>query len=92
MIRNLSVYTILQHSADTRLPATWTASQRTQLVEETIDALGLRHVCHSVVGDELIRGISGGERRRVNIAIELVTAPSILFLDEVCKSKVAVIM
>ena len=34
------------------------------------------------IGDERERGISGGQRKRVNIAIELVTLPKILFLDE----------
>jgi len=34
------------------------------------------------VGNELIRGISGGEKKRACIAMELITAPSVLFLDE----------
>jgi ABC-type multidrug transport system ATPase subunit len=92
MIRNLPVHTNIQHSADTRLPASWTSRQRRQLVEESLDALGLRHVRNSVVGDELVRGISGGERRRVSIAIELVSAPSILFLDEVCHKVLIVLI
>jgi len=34
------------------------------------------------VGDEFIRGVSGGERKRVNIGMELIKSPPILFLDE----------
>ena len=34
------------------------------------------------VGNEMIRGISGGEKKRASIAIELITAPTVLFLDE----------
>jgi ABC-type glutathione transport system ATPase component len=34
------------------------------------------------VGNEFIRGVSGGERKRVNIGMELITSPSVLFLDE----------
>jgi ATP-binding cassette subfamily G (WHITE) protein 2 len=34
------------------------------------------------IGTEFIRGVSGGERRRTNIGMELITTPSFLFLDE----------
>ena len=37
---------------------------------------------HELVGDTDVRGISGGQRKRVNIGIELVTDPALLFLDE----------
>ena len=47
-----------------------------------IDALGLRHIAHAPIGDETRRGISGGQRKRVNVGMELVAQPSLLFLDE----------
>jgi len=43
---------------------------------------GIRHVADTVVGGELLRGVSGGEKKRVSIAVELAKGPGILFLDE----------
>lgn len=44
--------------------------------------LGIDHIREKLIGDEKERGISGGERKRVNIAIEMAADPSVLFLDE----------
>lgn len=44
--------------------------------------LGLHEIRHSPIGDESTRGISGGQRKRVNIALEMVADPLVLFLDE----------
>eukprot|EP00455_Lapot_gusevi_P041816 TRINITY_DN4890_c0_g8_i2.p1 TRINITY_DN4890_c0_g8~~TRINITY_DN4890_c0_g8_i2.p1 ORF type:complete len:849 (+),score=265.43 TRINITY_DN4890_c0_g8_i2:115-2661(+) len=82
MLRTLTVHDILQFSADLRLPADWTSEQRSTKVQEVIDFLGMSHVMESVVGDEETRGISGGQRKRVNIGMELVAEPRVLFLDE----------
>ena len=45
-------------------------------VQTVIDRLGLSHVSETRVGDEHTRGLSGGERRRVSIGVQLVNAPS----------------
>jgi ABC-type multidrug transport system ATPase subunit len=45
--------------------------------------LGIAHIAKSRIGTDIVRGISGGEKKRLSIASELLTDPSILFLDEV---------
>lgn len=47
-----------------------------------IDILGLKGCADIRVGNNLIRGISGGERKRTSIGVELLTNPSVIFLDE----------
>ncbi|KAL3844760.1 hypothetical protein ACJIZ3_002163 [Penstemon smallii] len=51
-------------------------------VESLMKELGLSHVASTRVGDEKVRGISGGERRRVSIGVEAIHEPEILILDE----------
>eukprot|EP00002_Diphylleia_rotans_P014241 TRINITY_DN2776_c0_g1_i1.p1 TRINITY_DN2776_c0_g1~~TRINITY_DN2776_c0_g1_i1.p1 ORF type:complete len:894 (+),score=204.72 TRINITY_DN2776_c0_g1_i1:62-2743(+) len=82
MLRMMTVKENLVFSARYRLPSNWTNEQISQRVSEVIDVLGLSHVIYSPIGDERQRGISGGQRKRVNIGMELVADPSILFLDE----------
>ncbi len=53
-----------------------------QLVEETLGNLGLLHIKELKVGNVLNKKISGGQRKRLNIALELIREPSILFVDE----------
>jgi len=48
----------------------------------TLVLLGLWDIRHCLIGDERARGISGGQRKRVNIGMELVADPTVLFLDE----------
>ena len=44
--------------------------------------LGLIKCADTYLGNNLIRGVSGGEKRRTSIGVELLTNPSIIFLDE----------
>src|SRR3990167_8993083 len=53
-----------------------------QKVNEVIKILGLSGCADTRVGNDEQRGISGGERKRTSIGIELITDPSLLFLDE----------
>ena len=52
------------------------------IVERVIDSLDLQGIRNSLVGTVEKRGISGGQRKRVNVGIEMVMEPSLLILDE----------
>lgn len=53
-----------------------------EIVDQTIEELGLKECADTVVGGIFRKGISGGERRRLSIGCVLVTLPSVLILDE----------
>jgi len=72
----------LELSAKLRLPTSISDVERQELVDDIIDSLGLSKVQHTLIGNQVIRGLSGGERKRVSIGVELVSSPSVLFLDE----------
>ncbi|RWW63389.1 hypothetical protein BHE74_00029435 [Ensete ventricosum] len=57
-------------------------ANRVLIVERTIESLGLQAVRNSLVGTVEKRGISGGQRKRVNVGLEMVMEPSLLILDE----------
>jgi energy-coupling factor transporter ATP-binding protein EcfA2 len=82
MIRTLTVRQILTFSAVARLPRSLSMAEKLDVVDSVIAILGLGRIEHQPIGDENMRGISGGQRKRVNIGIELVSAPLALFLDE----------
>jgi ABC-type multidrug transport system ATPase subunit len=52
------------------------------MVNHILDSLGLNECADTYVGGPLIKGISGGQRKRTSVGIELITKPSILLLDE----------
>ncbi|CAG8500570.1 10166_t:CDS:10 [Dentiscutata erythropus] len=76
MLRELTVRDILVHSALMRLPSDMDRAVKKQKVIEVMEFLELSHVMESIIGNEEQRGISGGQRKRVNIGMELVAEPS----------------
>ncbi|GAA0148349.1 ATP-binding cassette [Lithospermum erythrorhizon] len=79
---NLTVEENLWFSANCRLSADLPKPEKVLIVERAIETLGLQAVRSSLVGTVEKRGISGGQRKRVNVGLELVMEPSVLFLDE----------
>ncbi|XP_078269100.1 broad substrate specificity ATP-binding cassette transporter ABCG2-like [Rhinoraja longicauda] len=78
----LTVRENLQFSAALRLSRSIHSKEKRERVDKVIKELGLTNVADSKVGTPFIRGVSGGERKRTNIGLELIIDPSVLFLDE----------
>ncbi|XP_025885858.1 ABC transporter G family member 23 isoform X2 [Solanum lycopersicum] len=77
----LTVKETLMFSAKFRLRG-MSSKEREERVESLMQELDLDHVANNFVGDEEKRGISGGERKRVSIGVDMIHDPSILLLDE----------
>jgi ABC-type multidrug transport system ATPase subunit len=71
----------LTFSARLRLPRSTSDAEIDQIVETFLDDLGLRACCDTVIGGGFLKGISGGEKRRTSIGVELVSRPALIFLD-----------
>lgn len=87
---DLSVYSNVYYSSETRLPASWSAQEKDEHRAAVLHALQLLPHAERIVGlpadmDEGAQqgGLSGGQRKRVSIANELAAAPLVLFGDEV---------
>jgi ABC-type multidrug transport system ATPase subunit/pSer/pThr/pTyr-binding forkhead associated (FHA) protein len=78
----LTVFEAVRYSAQFRLPPDYSDQEIDRRVEETLRDLGLEAVMNLQIGKPEKKVLSGGQRKRVNIALELVTDPVILFLDE----------
>jgi ATP-binding cassette, subfamily G (WHITE), member 1 len=73
----LTVRESMTVAAHLKLPTTVSTLSKAGQVEDLLDVLGL-----SVHGDTITKQLSGGQKKRLSIALELITNPSILFLDE----------
>jgi ABC-type multidrug transport system ATPase subunit len=79
LLRNgISVRQTLRYIAKMRLPADVSKDEREKRIDQTFDMLGLDAKCQA----SDVKKVSGGQRKRVSIASELVSDPPILFLDE----------
>ncbi|MCA9568070.1 MAG: ATP-binding cassette domain-containing protein, partial [Myxococcales bacterium] len=79
----LTVEEALFYAARLRFPAGTSRDEVQAEVDRVLDELDITHIRHSRIGDEVRRGISGGQRKRVNLGQELLTRSTrVLFLDE----------
>jgi ABC-type multidrug transport system ATPase subunit len=79
---DLTVRENLLNAAHFRSPNNWTTNELERFVDDVIEFLDLTEVAHTLIGDEETRGINAGQKKRVNIGLELASLPLILILDE----------
>ncbi|GKV42495.1 hypothetical protein SLEP1_g49891 [Rubroshorea leprosula] len=79
---HLTVEETLAFTALLRLPNTLKKEEKVLHAKAVITKLGLTKCKNSIIGGPFLRGISGGERKRVSIGQEMLINPSLLFLDE----------
>ena len=82
MHADLTVGQALWYAARLRLPVDFSREEIDQRIERVVEQLGLKGTERTRIGSAARRGISGGQRKRVNIAMELLTDPPMLVLDE----------
>ena len=74
---NLTLHDTLQYAAKLRMPDNTSTKERNQRIKEVLDIVGLTGFENS-----FIRQLSGGQRKRASIAVELLADPNLFFLDE----------
>eukprot|EP01083_Nonionella_stella_P081589 224805_1 len=82
MTPQMTVKEMLEFNANFRLSADAGYHYKKSVVRDVMKLLKIQRIRHSLIGDDVNRGISGGQQKRVNIGMELVSQPSVLFLDE----------
>ncbi|CAL4994678.1 unnamed protein product [Urochloa decumbens] len=82
LMSTLSVREAVYYSAQLQLPDTMLASEKRAHADRVIRDMGLGDAMDTRIGGRITKGISGGQRKRVSICIEMLTRPRLLFLDE----------
>lgn len=82
LLPSLTVRETLKFSARLRLPSHMTTAEKNQRAEDVLNKLGLKDCADNLIGSDMIKGVSGGEKRRVSIAVQILTEPRVLLLDE----------
>jgi ABC-type multidrug transport system ATPase subunit/ABC-type multidrug transport system permease subunit len=78
---HLTVRETIQYAAYLRCHKK-TEAQCNSIAEELIKLLKLESCADTIIGNDIVRGVSGGQKRRVTIAVDIVHQPSVIFLDE----------
>jgi ATP-binding cassette subfamily G (WHITE) protein 2 len=90
LMGSMTTYEALKFTAQMKLPSTMTSAEKEERVTQLLDNMGLTRVKDNFMGftgaaarnSGIKRGLSGGERKRASIAIELITYPSTYYHSE----------
>ncbi|KAJ8775242.1 hypothetical protein K2173_020246 [Erythroxylum novogranatense] len=82
LLATLTVREAVYYSAQLQLPESMSKSEKKERTEMTIREMGLQDAMDTRVGGWGAKGLSGGQKRRLSICIEILTRPMLLFLDE----------
>lgn len=82
LMPSLTVRETLRYAAGIRLPSMMSQQQKVQRAEHLIIQMCLSHCAENFIGSRFRKGISGGEKRQVSIAIQILADPMVLFPDE----------
>ena len=80
LFQTMTVRECLEFAAKLKLPGEY--GQKMARVNDLIATLKLNKCQNTRIGGPLVKGVSGGERKRTSIGVELITDPNLIFLDE----------
>jgi len=82
LIGSLTVSETMYFAAQLALPSSINKSARKERISSLLASFGLQNQANTLIGTPIRKGVSGGQKRRVSVAGQLITSPKILFLDE----------
>ncbi|KAK1268614.1 ABC transporter G family member 11 [Acorus gramineus] len=82
LMTTLTVREAVYYSAHLQLPDTMTSAEKRFRAETTIKEMGIQDAVNTRIGGCVVKGLSGGQKLRVSICMEILTRPKLLFLDE----------
>jgi ABC-type multidrug transport system ATPase subunit len=82
LMSTMSVREAVYYSAQLQLPDTMPVAEKRAHTDDVIREMGLGDAMDTRIGGRMTKGISGGQRKRLTICIEMLTRPRLLFLDE----------
>ena len=78
---HMTVRETLAFRVELKIGSLLSKAARDEMVDDLLTQLVLTKAANTVVGDNKVRGISGGERKRLSIAVEMISSPSVMYVS-----------